>query len=66
MKMIGFINLKCWYNYEVNDIEVICLIIMRNSKFFIFSKKYSMRDFVCVCNYEVIIFYDEKCIGKGN
>lgn len=52
MKMIGFINLKCWYNYEVNDIVVISLIIMRNSKFFIFSIKYSMRDFVCVCNYE--------------
>lgn len=51
MKMIGFINLKCWYNYEVNDI-VVSLIIMRNSKFFIFSIKYSMRDFVCVCNYE--------------
>lgn len=66
MKTIGLINLKRWYNYEANDIVATRLIIMRNSKFLISSKKHSTRDFVCACNHEVIIFYGEKCIGKGN
>lgn len=51
MKTIGLINLKRWYNYEANDIAA-SLIIMRNSKFLIFSIKHSTRDFVCACNHE--------------
>lgn len=65
MKTIGVVNLKRWYNYEANDIVATSLIIMRNSKFLISSIKNSTRDFVCACNHEVIIFYSEKCIGKG-
>lgn len=52
MKTIGVRNLKRWYNYEANGIVATSLIIMRNSKFLIFSIKHSTRDFVCACNHE--------------
>lgn len=48
MKTIGLINLKRWYNYEANDIVATRLIIMRNSKFLISSKKNTAREILYV------------------